>query len=32
LDTEIFGKGDRLKTGTLLFEDSYSEKDQWGWF
>jgi hypothetical protein len=32
LNTEIFGKGDRLKTGTLLFEDSYSEKDQWGWF
>jgi hypothetical protein len=28
LDTEVFGKIDRLKTGTLLFEDSYSEKDQ----
>lgn len=28
LNTETFGKIDQSKTGTLLFEDSYSEKDQ----
>ncbi len=28
LNTETFGKTDQSKTGTLLFEDSYSEKDQ----
>jgi hypothetical protein len=32
LNAETFGKTDQSKTGTLLFEDSYSEKDQWGWF
>ncbi len=28
LNSESFGKIDSYKTGTLLFEDSYSEKDQ----
>jgi hypothetical protein len=28
LNAETFGKTDQSKTGTLLFEDSYSEKDQ----